>query len=326
MKVIIPVAGVGKRLRPHTYSTPKSLIKPAGKPVIGHVLETIKNLHVDELLLVVSEKGEEIVKAASQFVPWKISFLLQREQRGLGDAIYQAKEKIKKNEELLIILGDTIAEGPIKKAIEEGEDFLGVKKVEDPRRFGVVELGADGRIIGVEEKPDRPKSNLAIVGVYFFKSPLKLFKNIEYVIKKNIRTKGEYQLTDALAHMLKEGWRPKLLQIKRWYDCGKVDALLETHRILVERNKKASSYKNSRIIHPVFIDEGVEIENSIVGPFVSCDRGVKIKNSVVTDSIIGEETQIENLILYRSLIGRRVYLAGEKKSFNIGDDSQGGMV
>ena len=326
MKVIIPVAGIGKRLRPHTYSTPKSLIKLAGKPVIAHVLETIKNLDVDEVILVVSEKGEEIVKASSKYVPWKISYTLQREQRGLGDAVYQAKEKVKKNDTLLIILGDTIAEGPIEKEIKKGEDFVGVKKVENPRRFGVIELGRDGRIIGVEEKPDEPKSNWAIVGVYFFTDPQKLFESIEYIIERNLMTKGEYQLTDALAFMLERGWRPKLLEIEGWYDCGKVDALLDTHRILVERNKKAPPLENSLLIHPVFIDDDAEIVNSVVGPYVSCDRGTKIKNSIISDSIIGEATVVENLIIYHSLLGNRVKLSGEKRSFNIGDDSQGKLV
>jgi glucose-1-phosphate thymidylyltransferase len=322
MKIIIPVAGVGKRLRPHTHSTPKPLINLAGKPVIGHILENLKNLKVEELILVVSEKGEEIVKVSSQFVPWKISYALQREQKGLGHAVYQAKDRIDKNDEVLIVLGDTIVEGPIERAIGEGDDFIGVKRVEDPKRFGVIELGKDGRIIGVEEKPDNPKSNWAIVGVYYFTDSEKLFESLEYVIEKNIKTKGEYQLTDALALMLEGGWRPRLLEIEGWYDCGKVDALLDTHRILVDRNRKARNYSNATIIHPVYIEEGVEIENSVVGPYVTCGEGVKIRSSVITDSIIGEETYIENTVLSRSLIGKRVNIRGVGRKFNLGDDSQ----
>lgn len=322
MKILIPVAGFGKRLRPHTHTTPKSLIKLAGKTVLGHILTNLKGIRgVSELILIVSEKGEEILEEAKKHVDYPVNYVVQEEKLGLGHAVYQARDKVEPKEKLLIILGDTIVEAPIAEALEEGDDFIGVKEVDDPRRFGVVKLDDNGRVEDAEEKPDEPKSNLAIVGLYYFNEPQKLMNSIGEIIRKKIKTKGEYQLTDALKLMLKRGWRPKILRIQGWYDCGKVDALLDTHRILLEKNPRMRKFKDSLVIPPVHIEDEVIVENSIIGPYVTISRGAKIKNSILKDTIVSDESELLNVHLERSLIGRRTYLKGEATKVNLGDDS-----
>lgn len=321
MKVIIPVAGKGTRLRPHTFTTPKPLIQVAGKAIISHVIESIQDLDIDEVILVISPEGEAIVSFVREKYPFKVGFVYQEESLGLGHAIYMAKDMVNKNEGVAVILGDTIIEVelPRKRKIE---DFIAVKKVSDPRRFGVVVMNEEGQIIKVVEKPDTPVSDLAIVGLYYFGNAELLFGSLEYIIKNDIRTKGEYQLTDAIARMIDQGWKAKPLFVKEWYDCGTVNALLETNKILLQKYHREVKFPGSLVIPPCYFDEGVVIENSLIGPYVTIGKRAKISNAIISNSIIGEEAEVENITITGSLIGKRAYLKGVFKRVNLGDYSE----
>ena len=321
MKVIIPVAGKGTRLRPHTFTTPKPLIQVAGKAIISHVIESIQDLDIDEVILVISPEGEAIVSFVREKYPFKVGFVYQEESLGLGHAIYMAKEMVNKNEGVAVILGDTIIEVelPRKRKIE---DFIAVKKVSDPRRFGVVLMNEKGQIKKVVEKPDTPVSDLAIVGLYYFGNAELLFESLEYIIKNDIRTKGEYQLTDAIARMIDQGWKAKPLFVKEWYDCGTVNALLETNKILLQKYHREVKFPGSLVIPPCYFDKGVVIENSLIGPYVTIGKRAKISNAIISNSIIGEEAEVENITITGSLIGKRAYLKGVFKRVNLGDYSE----
>ncbi|HHF52934.1 MAG TPA: nucleotidyl transferase [candidate division WOR-3 bacterium] len=321
MKVIIPVAGKGTRLRPHTFTTPKPLIQVAGKAIICHVIESIQDLGIDEVILVISPEGEDIVSFVKEKYPFKVGFVYQEESLGLGHAIYMAKEMVNKDEGVVVILGDTIIEVDLPRK-KEIEDFIAVKKVSDPRRFGIVVLDEEGRIIKVVEKPDTPVSDLAIVGLYYFGNAELLFESLEYIIKNDIRTKGEYQLTDAIARMIDRGWKAKPLFVKEWYDCGTVSALLETNKMLLQKYHKEVKFPGSLVIPPCYFDEGIVIENSLIGPYVTIGKRAKISNAIISNSIIGEEAEVENITITSSLIGKRAYLKGVFKRVNLGDYSE----
>jgi len=321
MKVIIPVAGKGTRLRPHTFTTPKPLIQVAGKAIICHVIESIQDLGIDEVILVISPEGEDIVSFVKEKYPFKVGFVYQEESLGLGHAIYMAKEMVNKGEGVVVILGDTIIEVDLPRK-KEIEDFIAVKKVSDPRRFGIVVLDEEGRIIKVVEKPDTPVSDLAIVGLYYFGNAELLFESLEYIIKNDIRTKGEYQLTDAIARMIDRGWKAKPLFVKEWYDCGTVSALLETNKMLLQKYHKEVKFPGSLVIPPCYFDEGIVIENSLIGPYVTIGKRAKISNAIISNSIIGEEAEVENITITSSLIGKRAYLKGVFKRVNLGDYSE----
>jgi glucose-1-phosphate thymidylyltransferase len=318
MKVVIPAAGSGTRLRPHTFSTPKPLLFVAGKPMIGHVLDSLKDVDIDELILVISEDGGAIRDYVQAVTSANVTSVTQVVQRGLGDAVYLARD-IVKDSELLIILGDTIVDMDLADQIAAGDDFLGVKKVRDPRRFGVVQVKNDNVIVGLEEKPQKPKSNLIVAGVYYFKNSSLLFENLDHIVKNDIRTKGEYQITDALRQMLKKEWKPRAVEIREWLDCGKFEAMLHTNQTLLERHSKIREFEKSLVIPPVYIEDEVDVTNSIIGPNVSVDRGVKIMNSIIMNSILNEEAFIEKAIVRSSVIGKRAQVSGRIYELNLGD-------
>jgi len=322
MKAVIPVAGLGTRLRPHTFTVPKPLLHVAGKPIIAHIIDNISDLPIEEIILVYGKNGESVVEFVRDYWKGPVKGVLQEELLGLGHAVYQTKDLIGESDKLLVILGDTIIEGENIKNAALDRDFIAVKEVDDPRRFGVVELDEEGYVRGVEEKPDKPRSNLAIVGLYYFTSPGLLFEGLNYIMEKDIKTKGEYQLTDALAYMLRKGWRPLAVRIEGWYDCGKPETLLETNRILLEKKGEKYDIPGSLIVPPVFVEKDVVIENSIIGPYVSIASGARISNSIITDSIINREAVVENISMTSSILGQKAQVRGGSRKFNVGDFSK----
>lgn len=321
MKAIIPVAGAGTRLRPHTHSTPKVLIELAGKPIIGHILSQLEGLPIDEVIMVVGQKGEMIKDYVDSHYKFRTCFIVQEEAKGLGDAIYLTKAAVGSSP-ALIILGDTIFKADFGTILDKPTSLIGVKEVEDPRRFGVVE--SDGRrITRLVEKPEHPKSKLAIVGIYLIKEMAGLYQAIETLYHRKLRTKGEYQLTDALQVMLEQGTEMETFPVDGWYDCGKPETLLETNRTLLEMGGfKPPSYPGSVIIPPVFIDPTTKVENSIIGPHVSIAAGCHIKQTVVSESIIGSKTLVERALLQGSLLGDNATIRGKQARLNVGDDSE----
>lgn len=319
MNVIIPVAGVGKRMRPHTYSIPKVLLKVADKPLLGHILDKIKKLEVNEVIFIVGYRGEKIKQYVSENYKFSAIYIEQKEQLGLGHAVWVAREVVK-DEPCVIIYGDTIFDGNIPLSMEV-DGMIGVKTVEDPSRLGVVEV--DGPFIKkFVEKPQHPVSNLAIVGVNFIRNSNLLFEHLTRIINKGQRTAGEFQLTDAFESMLKAGAMFKWFTIDNWYDCGTLDALLSTNReLLASTNLQVASnkYKGSVIIPPVFIHNFARIEHSIIGANVSINKDSYIRDSMISDSIINEGAVIESSRLEHSIIGANAVVKGVSGSLNIGE-------
>ncbi|HUI30254.1 MAG TPA: sugar phosphate nucleotidyltransferase [Candidatus Acidoferrales bacterium] len=321
MRALIPVAGVGTRLRPHTYSLPKVLLNVGGKPIVGHIVDKLCDIGIKEISVVVGYMGDMVQEYLTKNFKANFKFFFQEERLGLGHAAHVALSGDSSDEPLLIILGDTVFDVDLKPLLQSEYSSIGVKKVDDPRRFGVVET-ADGSVRKLIEKPDRPTSNLAVVGLYFIKSPRKLTDALDEVIGKNIKTKGEYQLTDALQIMLDRGERITFFEIDGWYDCGKPETLLETNRHLLKKTKHFKRRDDVVIIPPVYIADSAKIENSVIGPNATIDLGVTIKDSLIRDSIIGAGASIQNSLLEGSIVGQNAQLKGSFKRVNAGDSTE----
>jgi glucose-1-phosphate thymidylyltransferase len=327
MKAIIPVAGIGTRLRPHTHTNPKVLLPVAGKPILGHILDEMANLGVEEITLIVGYRGDQVrdyVKSA--YPAFRANFVDQEEMLGLGHAIWLAR-KAHGDEPALIILGDTVFKADLGAAIAGPSSALGVKEVEDPRRFGVVELGQGGRISRLWEKPQDPPSNLAIVGIYWIKNAPLLFKSLDHIILNKLAgAKGEYQLTDALQMMIEAGEPMITFPVDGWHDCGKRETLLDTNRALLDlgagTTPDKSRFPDSVFLPPVSIAEDARVERSIVGPHVSVSTGAAVVGSVISDSILGPNSQVENCVLRESVISDHARVCGAARVLNVGDSSE----
>jgi glucose-1-phosphate thymidylyltransferase len=320
MRAIIPVAGVGSRLRPHTYSVPKVLLNVAGKPIIGHILDKIIKAGFDEATIVVGYLGEMIKDYVLQNYKIKFDFVEQEERLGLGHAIYLSRNTFSK-EPILIILGDTIFDVDIESMTENQQSQIGVKYVDDPRRFGVAETG-NGYITHLVEKPEQPKSNLAIVGLYYITQPYLLVECLTEMIKNNKRTKNEFQLTDALQMMIERGEKIKTYPVEGWYDCGKPETLLSTNQHLLEHQPAPSPISGVVIKPPTFISKTAKVCNSIIGPNTTIADNAIVENSIIRNSIIGESAIVADSLLVESLIGSNAVVRGSYKRINIGDSSE----
>lgn len=317
MNIIIPVAGEGTRLRPHTHLLPKSLLCVAGKPILGHILDGFKGLPISKLVIVLGAKGEEIVKFCKSY-PYNFKFVCQDRRLGLGHAIYVGAKELKGP--TMALLGDTIIDCDFRKFCKGEVNLLAVKEVAEPKRFGIVETKAD-EVIDLIEKPKTPKSNLAIVGLYYLQEIEKISNALVHIIKKGIKTKGEYQLTDALRYLLKEGERFKIVKIDKWYDCGTAAALIETNRHLLKKTHHFRPRKRTIIIPPVYMSDSVKIVNAVIGPNVSISENVMIRDSIIKDSIINREAAVENAFLSESIIGAGAIVKGGFKKLSVSDSS-----
>lgn len=321
MKVIIPVAGIGKRLRPHTYSVPKVLLHVAGKPMLAHVLDIVRRLKPSEVVFVVGFLGEQVVRYVKKNYRFKCTFVEQKELKGLGYAVNLVTSQITEREPLLIILGDTIFEADLIPVINGEYDALGVKKVADPRRFGIVEM--KGRFVKrLVEKPESPTSKLAVVGVYYIRSTRLFRESLNRIVADRIVTKDEYQLTDALQLMIDRKARFRTFNVSRWYDCGKPETLLDTNRQLLAKNKTTNKLAGSVIIPPTFVSKTAKVNNCVLGPNVSVADDAVLKDCIIRDSIIGSGARITDSILESSLIGNEVRLRGAVGRLNVGDLSE----
>lgn len=320
LKIIIPVAGEGARMRPHTYSIPKPLIPVAGKEVLAHVIEPLLPLNPEEIIFVIGHLGERIIEYVRNNYHFKASFVLQKELLGLGYAIHLALEKIDSGP-VLIILGDTIARTDFIRFVKQDKNVIGVKAVKDPRRFGVAVL-ENGEIIGVEEKPQNPKSDLALIGLYYFEKIDLLKKELSRLVSSGKKTSGEIQLTDALASLLAEGEKFSPFIVDGWYDCGKKDAFLETNRVLLTESKEIHDCPGTIIIPPVRISKSAIVEESIIGPYVSISEGVKIHRSIIRDSIVCKNAVVEFSMLEASIVGEKAGVRGRYSHINLGNSGE----
>jgi glucose-1-phosphate thymidylyltransferase len=320
MKAVIPVAGEGTRLRPHTHTVPKPLLRVAGKPILGHILDDIRNLGIDEVVLIVGYRGEEIVEYVRSTYDMKVTVVEQQERMGLGHAIYLSREPVG-SDPVLILLGDSIFKGDLARMARSGGNHIGVKRVPDPQRFGIVELEGE-RIAGVVEKPEKPRSDLAIVGIYFIEDSVALYDALESVIRSDTRTRGEFQLTDGLKLMIDRGIELRAFEVEGWFDCGKAETLLETNRALLDMISPEVEVPGSILIHPVYVAADARLESSVIGPYVSVAQGSVIRRSIIKDSIIGENAMVEDALLGSSLVGDNAAVKGNFKRLNVGDSSE----
>jgi glucose-1-phosphate thymidylyltransferase len=327
MKAVIPVAGFGTRLRPHTHTQPKALIPVAGKPILAHIIDSLEEAGFTDFVFIIGYLGEKISDYVNEnYSHLNATYVVQTVREGIGHALWTAKEHIENEDELLIALGDTIFDMSMKDFMATEYSALGTKKVEDPRRFGVVEVGADGFINKLVEKPAVPVSNLALVGIYKVKDVPALMEALEYNITNDIRTKNEYQLTDALMRMIEHGQKFTVYNVENWFDCGKKDALLETNAILLKKPEfvtdSTDKFENTIIIPPVNIHESCKIKNSILGPNISIGADAIVENSIVRESIIGPHAEIRNAVMHDSLVGNEAILRGLSQSLNIGESTE----
>lgn len=319
---IVPVAGSGTRLRPHTHSYPKVLLAVGGKPILGHITDQLVGAGVNRIVFVVGQFGSKVRSYITNAYPKLDAVFVEQEQPlGLGHAVWTARAEARGS--VLILLGDTILAADMKRFSVCDGNKVGVREVPDPRRFGVVEL-KKGFISKLVEKPQHPRSNLAIVGVYAFSDSRPLFASLEREVSRARLGGGEIQLTNALMDMVRSGAKIKAVPIDGWYDCGKPDALLATNRYLLEneRGKPARKYAGSLIIPPVHIAPGVKINRSIIGPYVSVGAGADISNAVVRDSIINENAVLDNVIMEGSLVGPSAVFRDNRRRVNIGESSE----
>lgn len=318
MRAIIPVAGFGTRLKPHTLTHPKVLLNVGGKPILSHIVEKLIEENITDVTFIVGYLGEKIEEyITSTFPQIKAEYVEQKELLGLGHAIYQAASTFN-NEEIIIILGDTVFDVDISKITKFETSSLGVKFVEDPRRFGVAEL-KNGFVSKLIEKPTIPTTNLALVGLYFIKNSTLLATCLKELFDKNIRTNDEYQLTDALQLMIDKGEIFSTFKVEGWYDCGKPETLLSTNQFILSKNGQNETIDSVVIIEPVYISKTATIKNSVIGPFVSIGDNCEILDSVIKNSIINKNSKVEKMILIDSIIGADAKVKGSQHKMNVGD-------
>jgi len=318
---IIPVAGVGTRLRPHTHTLPKVLLHVAGKPILAYILDELPGLGISRAVLIVGYMGERIREYVTAHYPkLAVEYVDQPERLGLGHAVSLAAP-FADDQPILIILGDTIFEADLKPVLAGQVSSIGVREVKDPQRFGIVEMDGDGRVKRLVEKPEKPASNLAITGVYYFTHAGGLMAALQELQKQNVRTKGEFQLTDAMQRWIEQGGTLTTFPVSGWYDCGKTETLLETNRVLLDKRGGAPAVPGSVIHAPVVIGAGAVIENCILGPHVSVAAGARLKNAVVRDSIINESATVEDVLIEGSVVGGSALVRGGFKRVNVGESS-----
>jgi glucose-1-phosphate thymidylyltransferase len=329
MKVIIPVAGIGSRLRPHTHTQPKTLVPVAGKPILAHIVDFLIENNLDDFVFVVGYLGKKIEEFITTEYKHKIKvqFINQEPREGIAHAIWTAKDLIQNESELLIVLGDAILNFDLKSFLTSEHSIVGIKKVANPLLFGIVETDPDGFIKKMVEKPKIPKSNLAMAGIYKIKNIPLMMQSIEYLMENHIKTYQEYYLTDALMKMIYEGEAIKSVFVDNWFDCGRKEGLLEANTLLLNtgkyKKKKYEEYsKKNIIIPPVSIGEKCLIENSVIGPNVAIGDHSILKSAIISNSIIGSFSELADVVLKDSIIGNDSAVKGTSQSLNLGDNTE----
>jgi glucose-1-phosphate thymidylyltransferase len=326
VKVVIPLAGKGTRLRPHTYITPKPLLPVGGKPVMSYILDDLKTLGVEEIIFITGYLKENIESYVRREYPgFRSHFVEQAVQNGTAGAVQLAEPFI--DQDLLIIFVDTLFDADLSmiERLPEGDaGVIWAKEVEDYQRYGVVVTDKDGYMHRIVEKPRDPISKLANIGLYYIRDWKLLFEGIRHVMEGTKVAGEEYYLTDAFQYMIDHGARIRTAEVKGWYDCGQLETLLDTNRHLLEtgRAQRPIGGEGVKIHDPVRVAEGVELEDVELGPNVTIEAGCKIRGVKLRDTIIGAGTTIESSELHDSLIGAEVRIRGVKGSVNLLDHSQ----
>ncbi len=326
MRIIVPMAGIGKRMRPHTLTTPKPLLSVAGKPIVQRLVEGIVDVcdeEVEEIAFIIGDFGEKVendLKEVASNLGAKGSIYHQEEALGTAHAVLCAGDSL--DGKVVVAFADTLFYADF--TLDESKDgIIWVQKVEDPRPFGVVKLDDAGVINEFVEKPQEFVSDLAIIGIYYFKDGANLKSELQYLIDNNIMDKGEYQLTNALENMKEKGKKFYAGEVEEWLDCGNKNATVYTNgRVLQREGNEISSElskENAVIIDPCFIGKGVSIKNSVIGPNVSLGNNTVVENCVISDSIVGENTKISGENISNSMIGNQVEYTAQSKDLSLGD-------
>ncbi|MDO7875241.1 sugar phosphate nucleotidyltransferase [Hymenobacter sp. ASUV-10] len=330
MKAVIPVAGIGSRLRPHTHTQPKSLVPVAGNTILGHIIDRLLGAGLTDFVFIIGYLGDKIVRYVRRHYPnLKATFVVQEPREGLGHALWLAREEFRHEPDgVLILLGDTIVDVDLPALLQLPGTVLAVKEVKNPALFGIVETGADGQVRKVVEKPKIPKSNSALVGLYKLADPEKLALALEWLMTTELRTHGEYQLTDALMHLIEQGETMTTAPVDNWFDCGRKETLLEANARLLnqpeflEGRDYATEFPDVVIIPPVSIGRGCRISQSIIGPNVAIGDKTIIETTILSDSIIGSYSELRSAVMHDCIVGSDASFRGMNHSLNIGDNTE----
>jgi glucose-1-phosphate thymidylyltransferase len=326
MKIVIPMAGYGTRLRPHTWSKPKPLVSVAGKAVLGHVLDMFAHVpDVEEIIFIVGYLGEQAEAFMAEYYPeTSTRFVLQEEMLGQSHALWLARDYLEGP--ICMVFVDTLIEADLSGLSKEPADAVAwLKAVDDPRRFGVAEVDEKGFVHRLIEKPKDMTNNLALVGFYYFKDAERLVRAIERQMEGGTKLGGEFYLADAINILLEQGLRMRAETVDVWKDCGKPDALLDTNRYLLDHDRDNTSEAARRdaaiIIPPVFIHPTAAISESVIGPHASIGPRCVIQRSVVSNSIVEAGALIQDTVLTVSIVGQEARVVGQPQRLNIGDHS-----
>lgn len=329
LKIVIPMAGFGTRLRPHTWSRPKQLLTLADKSVLAHVIDmfsTLPDPENIEFIFIVGYLGDKVETYMNEHHPEvDVKYVVQEEMRGQSHAIYLTREYL--SGPMLMVFADTLIETDLSFMADEENDMVAwVKPVPDPRRFGVTEIGEDGLVTRIIEKPRDVSNNLAVVGFYYFKDSDALIQAIEKQMEQGQQLKGEFYLADAVNIMLAEGAKMRTERVQIWLDAGTAEAVLETNRYLLknghDNSAEVSAADGLTIVPPVFIHPSAKVETSVIGPYASIGPDCTVNHSVLRDTIVEQGAQITGASLEYSLIGENTVVDGGPKNLNIGDNCE----
>ena len=333
MKVIILLAGYGTRMRPHTWSRPKALMKVAGNTTLGHLLDLMSDVTTEEVIFVVGYRGDQIREWIAENYPHlDAHWVVQENALGQAHAVHLCKEFLEKDGQVVVGFGDGIIKADYgdytNVAGNDADAVLLVKEVEDPRPFGVVSLNDDGFVTEFIEKPETKENKNAVVGINWFRSSRQLLDAIETILRDERMTKGEYFMADAYQVMLEEGAKMRTMQVDYWFDAGKPGHILETNQKLLALGNGVSEDALERgygegftVVPPVYVHDSAEIESSVIGPFAHIDANAKISNAVISNSIIDPNAEVSNIVLAEALVGEDAKVTGKAAGLFVGDKS-----
>ncbi len=329
MKVIVPVAGAGRKLRPHTHTQPKALVPVAGKPIISHIVDNLIEHGLKEFLFITGYLAEKIEQYIHRCYKGKCRyrFIRQSPRLGLAHAISLTKEYISEGEPILIQLGDTIVHTDFAPFLNGSQSVVGIYKVDDPRYFGVVYLNQDQTIKEIVEKPSIPTSNLALTGIYTIRDGAQLVRLCEQLLREKRLIQGEYHLSEALNDLIRQGEPLNAVFVTHWFDCGKKQQLLLANQILLDRQAEEGKLpefqaENCVIIPPVYIHPTCKLRHAIIGPYVSISEHAEITYVILKNSIVGAYTRLNAMLLENSIIGSDSLISSTLQSLNIGDNAE----
>ncbi len=329
LKIVIPMAGWGTRMRPQTWSKPKPLVGVAGKPSFDHLMDMFKSIpepqHTEFIFIIGPYLGEQIpVYVEKHYPKIKANYVVQEDMKGQSHTIWLARHLI--NGPTIVVFSDTLLDTDFSFLNEEKSDGVAwVKAVPDPRRFGVAELNKEGGIQRLIEKPQSMENNLALVGCYYFKQGENLVSAVNEQIKRGIQLKGEFFLVDAINIMIDNGSQMRTNSVDVWLDTGTIEATLETNKYMLEHGRDNSEESAKRqgitIIAPVFIHPSAKVDGSVIGPHVSISADCEVEGCIIRNSILDDGSTVTNSVLDGSFIGRQARVEGHPKTVNIGDNS-----